>query len=85
MDRNHCGIKFQSDAWIELHDETNEGLAMLMVKMRPPMPVAMGVIYRVSRPTYETQAHAQVAEAKAKDGAGELSRIFSEGNTWVVD
>ena len=68
-----------------VHDETNESLAMLIVKLKPPMPVAMGVIYRVTRPTYEEQVHAQLDEAKTKSGAGDLSRILSEGNTWVVE
>jgi 2-oxoglutarate ferredoxin oxidoreductase subunit beta len=68
-----------------VHDEKNQGLAMLLVKMKPPMPVAMGIIYRVQRPTYEDMAHAQLAEAKTRKRAGDLQRILEEGNTWTVE
>ena len=68
-----------------VHDETNEGLAMLIAKMSPPMPVAMGVIFRVQRPTYEQQVHAQIQEAQSRDDAADLNRILQEGNTWTVE
>jgi 2-oxoglutarate ferredoxin oxidoreductase subunit beta len=58
---------------------------MLIAKMAPPMPVAMGVIFRVQRPTYEQQVHAQIAEAQTRKGAGDLNRILQEGNTWTVE
>lgn len=68
-----------------VYDETNQGLAMLIAKMKPPMPVAMGIIYRVQRPIYENQVHAQIQEAKSRKNAGDLQRILEEGNTWTVE
>ena len=58
---------------------------MLIAKMKPPMPVAMGIIYRVQRPIYENQVHAQIQEAKSRKNAGDLQRILEEGNTWTVE
>jgi 2-oxoglutarate ferredoxin oxidoreductase subunit beta len=70
---------------ILVHDETNSILASLLVRMRPPMPVVFGVIYRVERPCYEEGVHAQIDEAKRKPGAGDLSKILYSGDTWVVE
>jgi len=69
---------------ILVHDETNPVLANLLARMAPPYPVAMGVIYRVERPTYERAVHAQVDEAKTKPGAGNLAKALFGGNTWEV-
>ena len=68
-----------------VHDETNPVLAGLLVRLRPPMPVAFGVIYRVQRGCYEDGVHAQLDEAKSKVGAGDLSKILYSGDTWVVE
>jgi len=69
---------------ILVHDETNPVLANLLARMAPPYPVAMGVIYRVERPAYERAVHAQIDEAKAKPGSGNLAKALFGGNTWEV-
>jgi len=68
-----------------VHDETNPVLANLLVRMRPPLPVAMGVIYRVERACYVEEVHKQIATAKAKPGAGELTKTLFSADTWVVE
>lgn len=68
-----------------VHDETNPVLAGLLVRLRPPMPVAMGVIYRVDRPQYDKEVIAQVEEAKSASNAADLSKVLYSGDTWVVE
>jgi 2-oxoglutarate ferredoxin oxidoreductase subunit beta len=70
---------------ILVHDETNPVLANRLARMRPPFPVAMGVIYRVERPTYDAGVHEQLAAAKAQPGAGDIAKAIYGGNTWVVE
>ncbi len=70
---------------ILVHDETNPVLANLLARLRPPYPVAMGVIFRVQRPTYDACVHAQIDEAKSQVNAGDLVKALYGANTWVVE
>ena len=68
-----------------VHDEKNPTLAALLARMEwPQFPVAMGVLYRSARPTYEKDVNAQVALAREKAGAGDLKKAIYGGNTWIV-
>jgi 2-oxoglutarate ferredoxin oxidoreductase subunit beta len=42
------------------------------------------VFYAVSRPTYDGAVNKQLADAKAKQGAGDLKTLLSRGDTWTV-
>ncbi len=66
------------------HNEKSLVLATLLVRMRPPMPVAFGVIYRVDRPTYDAGVLAQVEKAQSAPNAGDLARLLKGRNTWTV-
>ncbi len=70
---------------ILVHDETNPVLANLLARMRPPFPVAMGVLYRVSRPTYDAGVYEQLEVAAQTPSAGDISKALHSGNTWVVE
>jgi len=73
-----------SDALI--HDETNPMIATLLARMSlPEYPVAMGVIYRKPRSTYEAKVTAQIDAAKSKAGAGDLRKALHGNNTWQVE
>ena len=50
----------------------------------PDFPIPMGVLYRHDKPTYDTLATAQVEEAKAKLGLGDLNKLMFAGMTWEV-
>jgi 2-oxoglutarate ferredoxin oxidoreductase subunit beta len=68
-----------------VHDQTNRSLAMLLATgCGPDFPVALGVLYRDPRPTYETAVHAQLAEAQAQ-GADDWNAVLRRGHTWVVE
>ena len=70
---------------ILVHDETNAVLANMLARMQPPFPVAMGVLYRVEKSTYEREAHAQVARAKERPGAADLQAVLHGRETWTVE
>ncbi|MGC6507092.1 MAG: 2-oxoacid:ferredoxin oxidoreductase subunit beta [Myxococcota bacterium] len=69
-----------------IHDETNPILANMLVNLAPPFPVAMGVIYRVKRPTYDDALHAQMNRAQNQKTGGfiGLQQALSGKQTWEV-
>jgi 2-oxoglutarate/2-oxoacid ferredoxin oxidoreductase subunit beta len=50
----------------------------------PLFPMPMGVVYRAEKPTYGDMAHAQIAEAQAKQGKGDIQKLLYSGMTWEV-
>ena len=74
-----------SEADVVLHDETNSTLATMLARMPfPQFPVALGVLYSVDRPTYESSVMEQLRAAKERHGSMELRQILEAGNTWRV-
>jgi len=69
-----------------IHDETNRGMAFLLVQMQhPTMPEPMGLIYRnVQSESYDAIVEKQVGDAIAKRGAGDLHALLHESDTWTV-
>ena len=68
-----------------IHDEQDATLAFLLAAMHPPtFPTPLGVMRAVTRPTYDEAINAQVAQAKAKQGLGDLDELFAQGDTWEV-
>jgi hypothetical protein len=71
-----------------VHDARNPSpvQAYLLAGLQPPrFPTALGIFRQVEKPTYDDLLMAQVDTAIAKQGRGELSRLFSAGTTWQVD
>lgn len=67
---------------IMVHDETNRTLASLLAVMEPPnLPVALGVIYCDSAPTYGEGVRQQVDEPE-EDAS--LEELLHGGRTWTV-
>jgi 2-oxoglutarate ferredoxin oxidoreductase subunit beta len=65
-----------------VHDETNRGLANLLVGLQPPsFPMALGVIYCDPAPSYEREVYDQAAAAGP---AGSLDELLRKGRTWRV-
>ena len=73
-------------AGVIVHDQTNKGLAQMLVELMPEdgFPVALGTIYDHPRPTFEravTDQNAEAAEGKVPD----LQKLVSQGQTWQVE
>jgi 2-oxoglutarate ferredoxin oxidoreductase subunit beta len=70
------------------HDERapEPSLAYLLSRMRyPEFPEPIGVFRAVDRPRYEERLNAQVDDAIAKRGAGDLAELFASADTWTVE
>lgn len=76
-----------TEADLLVHDEaaSEPALAYLLSRMRQPdFPEPMGVFRAVDRPRYDERLHAQIAEAQAQHGPGDLEKLFRSGETWTV-
>ena len=70
------------------HDEQSAepSLAYLLSRMRhPEFPEPIGVYRCVERPLYDDMLNQQIAEARRKQGEGDLQRLFNSGDTWLVE
>jgi 2-oxoglutarate ferredoxin oxidoreductase subunit beta len=71
---------------LTVHDETDPTLAYVLSRMWwPDYPVPVGVLRRVSRPTHDQLVTAQVEDARAQKGEGDLRTLLFAGDTWTVD
>jgi 2-oxoglutarate ferredoxin oxidoreductase subunit beta len=71
-----------------VHDETAEDptLAFILSRMWwPDFPVPVGVFRRVDRPTHDVLMTAQIEDAVAARGPGDLSKALNSGETWTVE
>jgi 2-oxoglutarate/2-oxoacid ferredoxin oxidoreductase subunit beta len=74
-----------SEADLLVHDETNPTLAFMLSKMPyPTFPVALGVLFAVTRPTYNSTISEQSQAAKQKLGGGDLNKLLRSGETWQI-
>jgi 2-oxoglutarate ferredoxin oxidoreductase subunit beta len=74
-------------AGVTVHDERYESpsYAFALASLgRPDFPVPIGVLRAVSKPCYEDSLTAQVDEARAKHGPGDLEALLHSGDTWEV-
>ncbi|HVP18819.1 MAG TPA: 2-oxoacid:ferredoxin oxidoreductase subunit beta [Spirochaetia bacterium] len=58
---------------------------MLAGLHEPAFPTAIGIFRQVERPTYNDLLMSQIDGAVAKNGRGELEKLFNAGTTWDVD
>jgi len=74
-----------SEKDILVHDETNATIATMLARMPAgQFPVAMGVLYAVERPTYESTLVVQEKRARDRLGSGNLEKLLHSGETWTV-
>jgi len=69
------------------HDEKSPepSLAYLLSRMRhPEFPEPIGVYRAVDHPKYDEELNAQIDAARKKKGEGDLTKLFSTGDTWSV-
>ena len=68
-----------------VHDESDPEIAYMLSRMfYPDFPVPVGVVRRVSHPTHDQLVTAQIDDAIAKHGKGDLSKLLFSGETWTV-
>jgi 2-oxoglutarate ferredoxin oxidoreductase subunit beta len=66
----------------DLPDPTH---ATLLSRMQyPDMPVAVGVLRDVRKPTYDSMLADQIASARARSGPGDLHKLIYSGDMWEV-
>ena len=72
-------------AEVLVHDETNKGIAQMLIDMElPEFPVALGVIYADPAPTFETAVMQQNAELSVGKSA-DLNKLIRKGQTWEIN
>ena len=60
-------------------------LAYILSSMeQPEFPAPLGVIRRVEKPTYTEGLMAQVHDAQAKKGVGDLKTLYHSVDTWTI-
>ncbi|RMG97197.1 MAG: CBS domain-containing protein [Chloroflexi bacterium] len=68
-----------------VHDETSREIALLLSNMEyPDYPAVLGVIYNVTRPTYEEGLMAQIEQARQKNGPADLNKLYRSADLWTV-
>lgn len=83
VDLNKSGTK-EDD--LLFHDEKADPIhAFLLARMRrPDFPEPIGVLRAVETPTFDDAMRAQLTDAVAKKGKGDLQKLLSSGDTWRV-
>lgn len=79
------GVDGVTEADLLVHDETAEDPAYAYILSRmwaPRFPVPLGVFRRVDRPTHDQLVQAQIDDAIAAKGEGELRKLLFGGETW---
>lgn len=77
-----------NDLWI--HDEADQVKASILVRFfnnpsdENPLPRPFGVFYKEDRICYEDALNAQIAEAIASKGKGDLDELIAGRNTWTI-
>ncbi len=69
-----------------VHDETTEdtGIHMMLARMKGDMPVAIGVIRSVKKPTYTEMFEQQMDDAKASCKYKCVDDLLNSGDTWEI-
>ena len=76
-------------AAILVHDETRPDPAVAFALSRlshgPYGPTPLGIFRNVERPAYDAAVNAQLDEAKARLGDGDLDSLIKSHGTWTID
>jgi 2-oxoglutarate/2-oxoacid ferredoxin oxidoreductase subunit beta len=79
------GVNGTTEADLVVHDETNPTLAYMLAHMPyPAFPVALGVLFAETRPTYDHALTEQRLAAELRQGKGNLDQLLHSGDTWTI-
>ncbi len=69
-----------------VHDEQGPlGYTAMLAALEPPeFPVPVGILRRVTVPTFDSGMRRQIDEITAARGRGDLARALASGNTWTI-
>jgi 2-oxoglutarate ferredoxin oxidoreductase subunit beta len=74
-----------TEADILVHDETDPLISFMLAHIYwPEFPVPVGVIRRIVKPTHDEMLVAQLDQATAARGVGDLKKLLNSGETWTV-
>jgi 2-oxoglutarate ferredoxin oxidoreductase subunit beta len=76
------------EAGVAVHHERHEtpAYAFALASLhRPDFPIPIGVFRAVQKPTYEQLLEAQVEDAIARRGKGDLATLLESPETWTVE
>ena len=76
LDAVQIGVGGVTEDDILVHDETNPTLAHLLLGLRSPFPVAMGVIHRRPKPSFDSAYWAR----RPRDRRARVSELLQQGN-----
>ena len=76
-----------TEADLLVYDNTDASMAYLIATLDPNVyPTPIGVFYCAPpEAPYETHVHAQIAEAREKQGEGDLMALLRAGDIWTVE
>ena len=79
------GVNGVAEADLVVHDETNATLAYMLAHMPfPAFPVALGVLFAETRPTYDGALAEQRLASELRQGKGDLDKLLQSGDTWTI-
>jgi 2-oxoglutarate ferredoxin oxidoreductase subunit beta len=69
-----------------VHNEKDTTLSFILADMtyKPHLPRPVGIFLAIDRPVYDAEVERQIAFAREKRGTGDLAKLFTSGDTWVV-
>lgn len=68
-----------------VHDEASVFLSHMLGSFeRPHFPIPLGVLKKVSLPTYDDGICDQIKMVKDKKGPGDMEKLLNSGDTWEV-
>ncbi len=69
-----------------IHNEKDPMLAFIIAGMsnNPALPRPIGIVHAIEKPTYESLIQKQIDTLTAKQGEGNLEKLFNHGQTWEI-
>lgn len=70
-----------------IHNEKDSMLGFILAGMSsvPGLPRPIGIVHAVHKPSYESLIQEQIDTRIAKQGEGNLQKLFDHGETWVIE
>ncbi len=70
-----------------VHNETDTTLSFILADMtyKPHLPRPVGIFLANDRPCYDEEMTKQIDTAKQKRGDGDMKKLLSSGETWVIN